>query len=83
MVTARGLPPLGTDNGCVTWSGRYWTIALAAWLFATVGGVVWALATSSPWIKPMTWSGGWLLFAIALWWAIATMRSDSTPAQDE
>jgi uncharacterized membrane protein len=65
-----------TNRG-VNWSGPYWTIATTAWLVASLGGVAWTLATYSPWRYPEAWSGGWLLFIIALWWAIATLRSDS------
>jgi hypothetical protein len=65
------------DNGSVDWSVRYWAIALVGWVVVSVGAVVWAMATSTTWKEPFAWSGGWLLFIIALWWAIATLRSDS------
>jgi uncharacterized membrane protein len=42
-----------------------------------VGGVLLAWATASTWKNPVAWSGGWLLFIIALWWAIATLRPRS------
>jgi uncharacterized membrane protein len=65
------------DNGYLDWSVRYWAVALVAWVVVSVGAVVWALATSSPWKDSLAWSGGWLVFIVALWWAIATLRSDS------
>jgi hypothetical protein len=36
--------------------------------------VVWTLVAGATWNEPVAWSGGWLIFAVALWWAIATMR---------
>jgi hypothetical protein len=65
------------DNADVDWSARYWAIALVAWVVVSVGAVAWTLATSSAWKYPEAWSGAWLLFIVALWWAIATLRSDS------
>ena len=67
----------------VDWSPRYWTIALVAWVAVSIGGIVWTLVTSSPWKDPVAWSGGWLLFIIALWWAMATLRSDSEDSPDD
>lgn len=52
-------------------------MALTAWVVASVGGVLWAFATASSWKNPVAWSGGWLLFIVALWWAIATLQSES------
>jgi hypothetical protein len=57
-----------------SWSTTYWLLALPCWLVVTLGGVVWALVASRPWTYPATWSFGWLIFVLALWWAIDTMR---------
>jgi uncharacterized membrane protein len=57
-----------------SWSSTYWMFALPAWLVVTFGGVVWALVASRPWTYPVSWSFGWLVFVLALWWAIDTMR---------
>jgi putative membrane protein len=58
------------------WSGRYWLIALTCWVAASVGGVVWALVSGAAWKYPVAWAVAWLIFVVALWWAIATMRED-------
>jgi uncharacterized membrane protein len=57
-----------------TWSGTYWLFALPGWLAVTLGGVVWALVSSRPWTYAVSWSFGWLIFVLALRWAIDTMR---------
>lgn len=67
--------PIGAPTP-VGWSGRYWLLALLYWVLASIGGVVWAIVAGATWKEPVAWSGGWLIFVVALWWAIATMRDD-------
>ena len=66
-----------------TWSDTYWAIALACWLVSSIAAFVWAAIASAPWKEPIAWTVSWLVFVIALWWAIATLRESRTGASPE
>ena len=59
----------------MTFNRRYWSIALPLWL-ATCAALAVAAALSAPtWTDVVAFAFGWGLFAVVLWWTLATVRT--------
>ena len=54
---------------------RYWEIALPLWFLASAIFAVVAAVASPTWQDAVLFAFSWGLFAIALWWAAATVRT--------
>jgi uncharacterized membrane protein len=59
----------------VTFNRRYWSIALSLWLAACVVLAVAAAVSAPTWTDVVAFAFGWGLFAVVLWWVLATVRT--------
>ncbi len=59
----------------MTFNRRYWSIALPLWLAACVVLAVAAALSAPTWTDVVAFAFGWGLFAVVLWWTLATVRT--------
>jgi membrane protein implicated in regulation of membrane protease activity len=59
----------------VTFNRRYWSIALSLWLAACVVLAVAAALSAPTWTDVVAFAVGWGVFAVVLWWTLATVRT--------
>jgi uncharacterized membrane protein len=60
---------------CVEFNHRYWGVAAPLWLLATVIFAVVAAVASPTWQEAVYFAFSWGLFALGLWWFLATVRT--------
>jgi len=59
----------------MTFNRRYWSIALSLWLAACLVLAVAAAVSAPTWTDAAAFALGWGLFAVVLWWTLATVRT--------
>jgi uncharacterized membrane protein len=59
----------------VNFNRRYWSIALPLWFAACLVLAVAAAFSAPTWTDVVAFAFGWGLFAVALWWTLATVRT--------
>ncbi len=59
----------------MTFNRRYWSIALPLWLAACLVLAVAAAVSAPTWTDVVAFAFGWGLFAVVLWWTLATVRT--------
>jgi thiosulfate reductase cytochrome b subunit len=59
----------------VTFTRRYWLVALSLWLAACLVLAVAAAVSAPTWTDVVAFAFGWGLFAVVLWWTLATVRT--------
>jgi uncharacterized membrane protein len=59
----------------VTFNRRYWSFALVLWLAACLVLALAAAISAPTWTDVVAFAFGWGLFAVALWWVLATVRT--------
>ena len=64
-----------TGGAGLTFNRRYWSIALSLWLAACLVLAVAAAVSAPTWTDVVAFAFGWGLFAVVLWWTLATVRT--------
>ena len=64
----------------MTFNRRYWSIALSLWLAACMVLAVAAAVSAPTWTDVVAFAFGWGLFAVVLWWTLATVRAQRAGA---
>jgi thiosulfate reductase cytochrome b subunit len=59
----------------VSFNRRYWSIAVPLWLAACLALAVAAVVSAPTWTDVVAFAAGWALFAVVLWWTLATVRT--------
>ena len=59
----------------MTFTRRYWSVALSLWLAACLALAVAAAVSAPTWTDVVAFAAGWALFAVVLWWTLATVRT--------
>ena len=59
----------------MTFNRRYWSIALSLWLAACAVLAAAAARAGPSWTDVAAFALGWGLFAVVLWWTLATVRA--------
>ncbi len=65
----------------MTFNRRYWLVALSLWLAACVVLAVAAAVSAPTWTEVVAFAFGWGLFAVVLWWTLATVRTQRAGAR--